>query len=210
MGDAAPAFSEDYYRAIEEYRQFHKREKTCSGKIAKVYIARIKAMIERLGAKSVLDYGCGKGAQYKLTIGKTGLKTEDYWGVPVTKYDPGVEEFSGEPEGTFDLVICTHALSHIPMSDVGKVVDRLYTLSVKGIFVAEQLLRPPKKWVLPEGMVRPGLKVGVKGQQKHGLWEIEDWVRLLKREGTPQEVVFCAKTPDGKREALVNAGHPPK
>ncbi len=195
-------FSEGYYRTLENYKAFHGKHKTCGGGLMKVHHTRIHEMIRRLDAKTVLDYGCGKGVQYKWRNKETGKTLEQTWGLTVAKYDPAWPEYAAEPVGTFDLVICTHTLSHIPVSDVDAVVDRLYSLADKGIYVGEQLIpwqedKPPKKVrIFPKDIGAPPLLTTA------------EWVRLLFRDKAI-EVVFVEKREDRtKHMTVVREAHP--
>lgn len=127
-----------YYAALEASKQVHKG-KQFTGKFLRPHAPFIKEIIDRLGCKTVLDYGCGKGQQYEWVIPSTGQTIEQFWGVTVTKYDPAYPPFAKEPEGTFDLVICTQVLGAIPVSDIPWVAGRLYWLADKALYVSERL-----------------------------------------------------------------------
>jgi hypothetical protein len=57
----------------------------------------------------------------------------------VRKYDPCYAPYAAEPEGPFDLVICTHTLSLVPLHDLDWVLTRLYGFASKAVFVAEKI-----------------------------------------------------------------------
>ena len=177
--------SEDYRRSLDECRKHHESSKTYSGKLLRPHAPFIKAIIDRHDCRSVLDYGAGKGVQYRWVcdtpIGSipVGMTIEEYWGISVTKYDPAYPPFAAEPQGQFDLVICTHVLGSIPDGDLGWVIDRLHALARKAIYVAEKL-GPVKKRFLP-----------VKSRTA------DDWAALLRRD-SPVEVTLATRirTPD--------------
>src|SRR5688572_28649376 len=117
--------TEAYWQAIEAGKEHHRNSNTWSGGLAVRHGERIKNMIDRLGVQSVLDYGAGKGIQYTHLF--SGKPLEEYWGVPVYKYDPAlpqdwrgrrgkfndlkIEVHNTLPEGqTWDLVVATHSL----------------------------------------------------------------------------------------------------
>lgn len=137
--------SQDYFPALEANRRHHARGKTFSGKLFRPHARFVKEIIDRLDCRSVLDYGAGKGRQYEWVnrdpTGSipVGMTIEQWWGVPVAKYDPAYPPFAAEPAGTFDLVVCTHTLGRIPIADLDWVIDRLFDFAGKAIYVAEKI-----------------------------------------------------------------------
>ena len=156
-----------YHAALEASKHVHKG-KQFTGKFLRPHAPFIKEIIDRLGCKTVLDYGCGKGQQYEWVIPSTGQTIEQFWGATVTKYDPAYPPFAKEPEGKFDLVICTQVLGAIPVSDIPWVVDRLYALADKAIYVSERLGDARK--VLGDNSLRPTE------------WDEFEWTDALFRE----------------------------
>ena len=127
-----------YHAALEASKHVHKG-KQFTGKFLRPHAPFIKEIIDRLGCKTVLDYGCGKGQQYEWVIPSTGQTIEQFWGVTVTKYDPAYLPFAKEPEGKFDIVLCTQVLGAIPFVDRQWVVNRLYSFATKAIYISERL-----------------------------------------------------------------------
>lgn len=134
MNKPSPA----YYAALQDSKAIHKG-KQFTGKFLRPHAPFIKEIIDRLGCKTVLDFGCGKGQQYEWIIPSTGQTIEQFWGVTVTKYDPAYPPFAAEPEGKFDLVICTQVLGAIPTTDRQWIIDRLFNYADKAIYVSERL-----------------------------------------------------------------------
>ena len=132
--------SNAYWKALEDAKRHHATSKTFSGKFLKRYAADIGTIVKERGCYTILDLGCGKASIYK----ERDLEAE--WGVKVTKYDPAVPEFAEEPQGKFDLVICTHVLGTIPMVDLGWFIDRMYAFANKAVYVAERVSRGKKDW----------------------------------------------------------------
>lgn len=100
---------------LDQYREMHKQPDMFAGFSLMPHIHRIKRLIDQTGAKTILDYGCGKGQQYERPVMVEGTEypsLEAYWGVEVFKYDPGYEPYSTFPGGTYDGVICTDVLEH--------------------------------------------------------------------------------------------------
>ncbi len=100
----------------------------------------IKELIDRHGAKSILDYGAGKGMQYKnvriqVEGGGWFPSIPAYWGVTsVTCYDPAYEPFRRLPLGPFDGVVSTDVLEHCPEDDVEWIVTEMFGYARKFVY----------------------------------------------------------------------------
>lgn len=155
--------SSAYFAALEDSKAIH-MGKSFTGKFLRPHAPFIKEIIDRLGCKTVLDYGCGKGEQYTWVMPLHGCTIEQWWGVQVAKYDPAYPPFAKEPEGRFDLVICTQTLRTIPLEDRAWVIDRLYSLANKALYVSERL-----------GSARKS------SGEAGAAWERADWIAALAR-----------------------------
>ena len=79
----------------------------------------IKRYTEAFKAKTLLDYGAGKGQLYHS---KAALKfadkqyrgAEGYLKLKATCYDPAYSPHAKRPSGRFDAVICTDVLQYCP------------------------------------------------------------------------------------------------
>lgn len=178
-------YSPEYYAALEASKRVHKG-KAFTGKFLRPHAAFIGEIIKRHNCRTVLDFGCGKGQQYEWVIPSTGQTIEQLWGVTVTKYDPAYPPFAREPEGKFDLVICTQVLGAIPVTDRPAVVDRLYSLATKAIYISERLGEARKQ-------------VGDNALRGSD-WVVNDWLSIITR-ATDLEVVFASRrmTDDGEK-----------
>jgi hypothetical protein len=114
----------------------------------------IKRLIDLTGAKTILDYGSGKGQQYQPLPftdpgGTVHLGIRAWWGVEVRCYDPGYEAYSALPSGQFDGVISTDVLEHVPEEDMPWIVGELFGYATRFVF-ANVACFPAKKR-LPNG-----------------------------------------------------------
>ena len=108
------------------------------------YEKPIRKLIARTESKTILDYGCGMGHAYT----QQGLHKR--WGVALpTLYDPAYEPYSIKPAGTFDGVICSDVLEHVPEKLVDAVIAELFDYADKFVW-ASVCCRPAKK-LFPNG-----------------------------------------------------------
>ena len=97
--------------------------------------------LTRLGnAKTVLEFGCGKGSLLRHLRDK---------GYTMTGYDPAVPEFSRLPETQFDAVISGDCLEHIPYDEIDDVLKVIVSLTkVRGV---HYIATSPANLRLPDG-----------------------------------------------------------
>jgi 2-polyprenyl-3-methyl-5-hydroxy-6-metoxy-1,4-benzoquinol methylase len=118
-------------------------------------LPKIKLLVEKLGAKTLLDYGCGKGLQYraqniKLRSGEIIATVQGYLGVDaIACYDPGVTEFQTFPAAQFDGVISTDVLEHCPEPDLPWILGEMFGAARK--FVFANIAAYPAAKTLPNG-----------------------------------------------------------
>ncbi len=108
----------------KEYIAMHAKKKF-SGASLEPHIKEIKALIKEYDCKTILDYGCGQASCHKSGKIKDAIL-----------YDPYVDKYSVKPEGTFDLVICTDVMEHVPEEGVGKVLTELMNYTNKVLYLA--------------------------------------------------------------------------
>jgi hypothetical protein len=160
---AAP--SPRYRRLVEQYQLMHLHgetrlgiapEDTFPGQSLPKEAARIKRLIKLTGAKTILDYGAGKGQQYwplRMTDEEEHTEYPDirsFWGVSEIRcYDPGYAPFTTLPTGKFDGVVCTDVLEHCPEEDVPWILDELFSFADR--FVYANVACFPARKRLPSG-----------------------------------------------------------
>jgi len=113
------------------------------------YVRRFGKLI---GAKSLLDYGGGRGMQYRLGPITTGEETFAdplvYLGIEqVACFDPGFDREL--PSDEFDLVICVDALEHCDRQDLPWIVRQLFEKARLGVFA--NVAAYPAAKTLPNG-----------------------------------------------------------
>ncbi len=128
------------------YRQLHQHgdilnglppEKTFSGRTLAAHLDRLKTAIDAYQLRTLLDYGCGKAVAHK-TAQLVTPEGENLRGLrqilavdEITLYDPGFEPYRELPTGTFDGVVCTDVLEHIPEEDTDWVIEELFAYAEK-------------------------------------------------------------------------------
>lgn len=105
------------------------------------HVDEIDNLIRKSGSKTILDYGCGKGEQYSIR------KLHKFWGVEPTLYD--IATYPEKPEGTFDGVICTDVLEHVPEELVKDTIAELFSYARKFVFMS--ICTRDAKKTLPDG-----------------------------------------------------------
>lgn len=153
-----------YVKLLAMYRHMHLHgEKfigipasdTFNGRSLKGQARRIKQLIERTGAATVLDYGSGKGQQYDPrpfeVVGEGSWDgVLDYWGIDeVVCFDPAYLPYSKPPSERFDGVICTDVLEHCPEEDIPWIIDEMFSFARRFVFAT--IACYPARKRLPNG-----------------------------------------------------------
>ena len=192
--------TEKYYKALELAKSHHASSNTYSGKLMRPHAPIIKELIDRHSSKTMLDYGCGKGGQYlwvsngdraSIPAGKT---IGEYLEVDISLYDPAYPPFATEPVGKFDIVVCTHVLGSIPLTDFDTIVRRIYGLANKAVYVAEKV-----------GEVGKGVFTELSGMPRFSEEQWESALRAVPHDGLEVVLSTRVKTENGvetKRRAL--------
>lgn len=140
-----------YRRLVELYREMHVRgelirgiapEHTFPGASLIPQAHHIRRLVEATGARSILDYGSGKGAQYRpAALAENGEQrwqsVQEYWNVDtIVCYDPAYVPFSRLPGGRFDGVVCTDVLEHCPEDDLPWIVAEIFSFATRFVFAS--------------------------------------------------------------------------
>ena len=141
--------SDRFHDLVELYKDMHQRgdtlneipaEQTFDGRSLVAHVGKIREIVDEFGAKTLLDYGCGKalayGRSYGLPDGSQVLGLKDLWHLDdIRLYDPGYEPYSALPEGTYDGVICTDVLEHVPEEDVRWILGEMFAYANKFLYL---------------------------------------------------------------------------
>ena len=106
------------------------------------HVGSIKKLLKETDSKTMLDFGCGRGEAYRSPHKlhhQIGLSRS-----AVTLYDPAFRPSSALPTGTYDLVVCSDVLEHIPEDEVNEFLIRLVGYARKAVW-ASVCCRPAKK-----------------------------------------------------------------
>lgn len=148
----------DFYRIMHEKGETFlgmSPEATFPGESLLPQVKRIKRLIEQTKARTVLDYGSGKGKQYEPRLIKDESGNQwpsiiDYWDVDeIACYDPSYEPYSTLPDGRFDGVISTDVLEHCPEQDMPWIIDEIFGYATR--FVFANVAAYPARKRLPNG-----------------------------------------------------------
>ena len=123
---------------IDQYQQMHAAEEY--GNSSARYAPFLIPHIRQLKPKSVIDYGCGQSALPDL------IKAA---GVPyVHRYEPAIAAFAARPDRTFDLLLCTDVLEHVPEDELDSVVEDMRSLARNAMLIVDT---KPARQFLPNG-----------------------------------------------------------
>ena len=123
------------HKHAERYRAYYAARPVVS--LPSRWVDRVGELADRLGAHTVLDYGCGPGRGISRFLAR-----------PVRDYDPGVEGLDAAPKPA-DLVICVHTLEHVEPESFEEVLAHLKRLARRALFVVVSC--EPSTKMLPDG-----------------------------------------------------------
>jgi len=130
-------------------------EMTFNGISLRPHVNRIRALIRDSGAKTLLDYGCGKalgylGATVTLANNAGQATLQQFWELDeIALYDPAVADHDTLPERTFDAAISTDVLEHCPEEDIDWILGDIFGHARLFVFCTVALFPASKR--LPTG-----------------------------------------------------------
>lgn len=125
---------------IQQYKIIHSQDSTY-GITGGAFIDECCLFIDFLKPKTVLDYGCGKGALIKEL-------SKRYPNIEFFGYDPAIESYSELPIKKADFVINTDVLEHIPQENLSSIIAEIASISQNVFFVLHHY---PAEQILPNG-----------------------------------------------------------
>ena len=194
-----------YLELLSMYRKMHLEgekflgmpaHETFDGRSLRAQVRRIKNLIRKTGAETVLDYGSGKGKQYDpkpLRIEGEGSweGVLDYWDVDeVVCFDPATPPYSNPPSTRFHGVVSTDVLEHCPEDDIPWIVDEMFSFAERFVFAT--IASYPARKRLPNG------------DNAHVTLREPDWWRAIfeqaaaRRRGVIWEAWVQSRPPNGK------------
>ena len=122
------------YQALNQ--QLH-RESSGWGSSARLRVNGVKTLAAEQQAKTILDYGCGKGLMQK----QSGLKMDEY--------DPAIPGKEVINNSKYDMVVCTDVMEHVEPEYVDNVLNEINGLFEKCAYLIIYLV--PALHLLPDG-----------------------------------------------------------
>lgn len=133
--------------------ELHARPNGYGGK-GDTWAEAVLALVDQIGASSVLDYGCGQGALKRALVARKPAH------VRVDEYDPAIPGKDGPPLFA-DLIVCTDVLEHVEPERLENVIAHLRALAKRAVFAVIAL--------------RPSNKMLADGRNAHLIVESADW-----------------------------------
>ena len=128
--------SQEYYDAVAKGTHFQNTQSAWAGLDAKNYAEEIKCLRKHHQARTLLDYGCGKGHQYTH---KTPTFDEITGFRSYYLFDPCVENYKKPPRSNrkFDGIICLQVIRHIPDQDIPWLKEYFEKTAKKFVLIGE-------------------------------------------------------------------------
>ena len=138
--------SQDYVDLLTEYKELHKDTKYFNGICLITHLNTVTHIMLKEGAKSLLDYGCGKALLYddekykNMKLNKKGQTLpkplQKLWQLDYhALYDPAYPKHSKLPKGKYDAVICTDVIEHVDEKDADWILEEIFSYSRKFVLL---------------------------------------------------------------------------
>lgn len=147
---------------VYQYKKYHLDPDVYPGNSFKNSFSEITSLIKETKAKTLLDYGCGKGLQY------TESNMHESWGIMPTLYDPAVSKYEHLPKGPFDGIYSTDVMEHIPEEVIPSVLKYIFGKAKKFVFLGVS--------------TRPAIQSLPNGENAHcTVKPIEWWIDMIMK-----------------------------
>jgi len=128
---------------LAEYRKMAEAGSQFHGLSVLQHRDSIRKLARQVEAKSLLDWGAGRGDAYssphKLHH-QLGISRKDVW-----LYDPSFAKHDRKPTGKYDLVVSSAVAEHVPESAVPTYLRALFSHAKKAVWLSH-CSRPAKKF----------------------------------------------------------------
>lgn len=203
-----------YQALLDLYRRLHAEgesrlglpaAETFAGQSLAPHLPAIRELVRATGARTLLDYGSGKGLLHRarplpLPGGGEAPSLTAWWGLERTVcYDPAYPPHAARPAETFDLVVCTDVLEHCPEEDLDWILGELFGFARHAVYLC--IACYPAKKSLPNG------------ENAHVTVRPPDWWRARleaaagRRPGVAWQAAFD-RPREGRLERVVLQGEP--
>ena len=127
--------------ASPEYHAWLQTEPDAGNSQTLRHAGRIKRLVQLTAAETILDYLCGEQLGYNRAVAIPGEITlgtlQDYWDISTVHcYDPRIASLQMRAERPSDGVICTGALSKVPLTDIPWLIDEIFAQALSFVFIA--------------------------------------------------------------------------
>ncbi len=126
-------FPENYITSVNRGSEFHKNNKTWSGKGTLQYFDILDSLIQKHQIKTVLDFGSGKGLQY------TEYHIDKKLNIEVVCYDPCLHGLDNWPSSKYDMVIALDCVTNIDKDLIPWMYDWFSKWALKCVIVGTHL-----------------------------------------------------------------------
>jgi len=110
---------------IDQYKKYHQDPSKYTGDSFAKELPYIQTLMKEVKPKTILDFGCGKGNQYRPPY-NFHLALPKF--EKLVMYDPAVPSFEKRPDKeNFDLIYSTDVMEHIPEHDIPNVFDFIFS-----------------------------------------------------------------------------------
>lgn len=166
--------------------ELHRRPEGFGGD-GKKHAERVFEYAQKIGARSICDYGCGEGT---LAVALRSLGWKGF----IAEYDPAMPGKNHLPKPA-QLVACTDVLEHIEPEYLDAVLRHIWAVAELGAFFT--IATRPANKVLPDGrnahLIQETPKWWRAKLLEHG-WEILDWFEKTKGDTTREVWAWLRKT----------------